>query len=459
MEPQPSVVQKQTAFVDLNLFSLTWPIFLELFLFMLMGSADTFMLSAVSDNAVSGVGVANQYIFISLIVLEVIGNGAAIVIAQYIGSRQQVEAAKIAAISVTLNLLVGVMFSGAFVLFGKALLQAVHISGEILDDAETYIYIVGGGVFLQALINILSSIMRSYGYTRETMLLSLGMNLIHVLGNYVLIFGHFGFPQLGVAGAAYSTVASRGIALIAFFWLFYRLMEVRIRLRDYWTIHREYVRKILRIGIPSAFEQVTYHACQTVFVFYATFLGATALASRQYAMNLSMYIFLFSAAIGMGMAIITGRLVGAGRKEEAYHRVWGSLKWGLLLTVIIDILIIVFREPLIRLFTKDPEILRITSQVILLSIFLETGRTFNLVLINSLRAAGDAKFPVYMGLLSMIGLSLPLGYVLAFPLHLGLAGIWLAIAADEWTRGIIMFFRWRSRVWEGKSLVEPIQQS
>jgi putative MATE family efflux protein len=453
--PISATQEKQPASNEFNLFLLTWPIFLELLLFMLMGSADTLMLSAVSDNAVSGVGVANQYLFLAILILEMVGNGASIVVAQYLGARRLDDAAKLSATAVSLNLLIGVTMSVSFVLFGSKLLQTVHVQGEIFQYARIYVTIVGGGLFLQAIINMLSSIIRTYGHTRESMLVSFGMNLIHVFGNYVLIFGHLGFPEMGVAGAALSTVISRGIALVVFFWLFYRLMEVRIPVRDYFVISSEHVRNILKIGFPSAFEQVTYHACQSVFLYYVTYLGATALASRQYVMNVSMYVYLFSAAIGMGTAIITGRLVGADRKEEAYSRVWRSLKWGVFFTILIDLVVIVFREPLIGLFTQDPEIIRLSGQVILLSFFLETGRTFNIVLINSLRAAGDAKFPVYMGLISMVGISLPLGYLLAFHWNLGLAGIWLAIAVDEWTRGMIMFFRWRSRAWERKSLVAP----
>ncbi|MEJ8545068.1 MATE family efflux transporter [Brevibacillus borstelensis] len=447
--------KQTTTTKDFNLFLLTWPIFLELFLFMLMGSADTFMLSAVSDNAVSAVGAANQYIFIAILIMEVIGNGASIVIAQYIGSKKLEDAAKISAIAVTLNLMIGVVISACFILFGKTLLQSVNLQGDILHYAQTYITIVGGGLFLQAVINTLASIIRTYGYTKESMLVSLGMNVIHVAGNYLLIFGHLGFPQLGVEGAAISTVASRLISLFIFFWLLYRLIEVRIAVRDYFSFSVEYIKKILRIGIPSAFEQVTYNTCQTVFLYYATILGAVEMASRQYVMNISTFIYLFSLAIGMGTAIVTGRMVGAGRTEEAYRRVWKSLRWGLFLTIAVNIVVILFREPIIELFTEDREIIALATQILLLSILLESGRTFNLILINSLRAAGDAKFPVYMGLLSMVCMSLPLGYFLAFSLDLGLAGIWLAIAADEWTRGILMFFRWRSRAWEHKSLVHP----
>jgi Na+-driven multidrug efflux pump len=194
--------------------------------------------------------------------------------------------------------------------------------------------------------------------------------------------------------------------------------------------------------------------CQLVFVFYVTYLGSEAMASRQYANNISTFIYLFSIAIGMGTAIIVGRLVGANRKEEAYHRVWNSVKWAMGATLIMDVIIILMREPLIGMFTSNPEVIRMASQVILLSFLLETGRTCNIVIINSLRASGDAKFPVYMGLISMVCMSLPLGYLFVFKMDLGLAGIWLAIAADEWVRAVIMYFRWKSRAWQKHSLVQ-----
>lgn len=129
---------------ELNLFRLTWPIFLELFLFMLMGSVDTFMLSSVSDNAVSGVGASNQIISIAILVLEVIGNGAAIVVAQYIGSKKLVEAAQVTGTAITLNLMVGLLLSVIFLVFGTHMLQWLNVQGDILTYAESYMSIVGG---------------------------------------------------------------------------------------------------------------------------------------------------------------------------------------------------------------------------------------------------------------------------------------------------------------------------
>ena len=439
----------------LSLFSLTWPIFLEVFLFMLMGIVDTFMLSALSDDAVSGVGAANQYIHIAILVLEVVGTGAAIVVSQYLGSKRYIEASKISATAVTLNLAVGLLMSAGYFIFARSMMAAMNLQGDVLAYAEQYLSIVGGAIFLQALINSLAAIIRVHGWTKQTMYVSLGMNIIHVIGNYVLIFGKFGFPELGVQGAAISSIVSRFIALLVFFWLFYQVVEYRIKLNYYFKLSKEYIGKILHIGIPAAFEQVMYQACQIVFLYYATYLGAEALAARQYAMNISMFTFLFAIAIGMGTAIIVGRLVGANEQDEAYTRLWKSLKFALIFTLSTVFLVIVFRNQLIGLFTDNPEVIKIATSVLVLSIFLETGRTMNIVIINSLRAAGDARFPVIIGVFSMVAMSLPLGYFLVFTLDMGLPGIWLAIAADEWIRGIIMYFRWKSRKWEKYVLVGP----
>ncbi len=230
----------------LNLFFLTWPIFLEVFLFMLMGIADTFMLSALSDDAVSGVGATNQYLHIAILVLEVIGNGVAIVVSQYLGSKRYMEASKISALAVTLNLVVGLVISAGFLLFAKHMMAAMNLQGDVLIYAQNYLSIVGGAIFLQAIINSLVAIIRVHGFTKQAMFISFGMNILHIAGNYMLIFGKFGMPELGVQGAAISSAFSRLIALIVFFWLLYRVMEYRVKLTYYFTLSKEYVGKNLK---------------------------------------------------------------------------------------------------------------------------------------------------------------------------------------------------------------------
>lgn len=444
---------------EFNLFKLTWPIFLEVFLFMLMGIVDTLMLSEISDNAVSGVGASNQFLHIAILILEVIGNGASIVVAQYLGSRKLLEASRISALAVSLNLIVGLIISILFVLMGEHLLIKLNLQGEVLEHAKSYLVIVGGAIFLQAIINSLAAIIRVHGYTKQAMLVSLGMNIIHIILNYILIFGHLGMPALGTQGAAISSVLSRVIAVVVFFILLYRVMEVRIRMKDYFNLSKAFIFKILKIGVPSALEQVMYQTCQIVFLFYATYLGEASMAARTYANNISMFIYMFAFAVGIGTSIIVGRLVGAGKPDQAYTRVWQSVRSATIVSLVMIGVVMLFREPLMTIFTDDVDIIKIGASVLLLSIILESGRTINIIIVNSLRASGDASFPLFVGIFTMVLMSLPLGYFLVFKLEMGLAGIWLAIAADEWARAFIMSYRWKSRDWEKHALVRPSQST
>ena len=160
-----------------------------------------------------------------------------------------------------------------------------------------------------------------------------------------------------------------------------------------------------------------------------------------------MFLLLFGVAIGQGTQILIGYLVGAGKQEKAYARCLKSLRSAMIVSTVMAIIFSVFSRELLGIFTKSPEIISLGSTLILLTIILEPGRSFNLVVINALRAAGDVKFPVYMGILSMWGVAVPIAYLLTIHFNMGLSGIWIAFIVDEWLRGILMLWRWRSRVW------------
>lgn len=420
---------------------------------MLMGLADTFMLSAVSDNAVAGVGTANQYIQIAILILGVVGTGASIIVAQYIGAQKLIDATKIAALSVSLNFVIGLVISGFFLLFSDKIMSMMNLKGAVLQFAQSYLAIVGGFLFLQAIITTIAAIVRVQGWTKQAMFVSFGMNVLHLALNYVLIFGKFSFPEMGVEGAALSSVISRAAAALVFVWLLSKALTVKIKFKNFITWSTDYVRKILRIGIPSALEQILYQTSQIVLLYYVTYVGAEALTARQYAMNNSMFIYLFALAIGTGTAILVGRYVGAGEKQLAYNQVWTSVKAALAVSLFMIIIVTLFRTQLMNVFTDNEEIIKIGTSVLALSILLETGRTINITIINALRASGDARFPVKIGFISMICIGLSVGYVLVFLLGLGLVGVWLAIALDEWIRAILVLIRWKSRKWERYAIV------
>ncbi|MBR0639963.1 MATE family efflux transporter [Bacillus safensis] len=430
-----------------SLFALTWPIFIEISLYMLMGSADTLMLSQYSDNSVAAVGVSNQLLNLLIVMFSFITTGTTIVIAQLLGADRKQEATQVAYVSLGTNFLISFVISLLMFMLAVPILHMMGLSSELMPDAAVFLQIVGLLSFIQALIMTYSAILKSYGYTRDTMYVTIGMNLLNVAGNYLVIFGPFGFPVLGVMGVAFSTSLARLIGLMAMILIVRRRIGLRFSLKSMFHIQRTHLKRLLKIGIPSAGEQLSYNGSQMIITLLITFMGTQALAAKVYTQNLMMFIMLFGAAISQGTQILIGRHIGAKEFDAAYRRCMKSLYWAIAISLLSSTALSLSSTHLLTFFTSNHEIIQIAATLLLLTIILEPGRSFNMVIINSLRAAGDAKFPVYMAMISMWGIGLPIAYLLGIQLEMGLIGVWISFIVDEWVRGIFMYRRWRSRVW------------
>lgn len=372
-------------------FSITWPIFVEMLFHILMGNVDTFMLSDVSDQAVGAVGVTRQLIEFSVILFNLLGLGVGVVVAHYVGANNYVGASKIAASSVTLNFLFGISISLLLVFNRDVFLSFYQLAPDLENYAEIYLIIVGGSLVLEAVMLTIGPVIRSHGFTRDTMYIGIGMNVVNIIGNALLIYGLFGFPQMGVAGVAIATAASRLIGFIWSFYLLYKRMETPIHLIDYAQIKWQEIWTILRIGIPAALEWLSFHLSQMVATRIVTFMGATALATHIYATNIVYFFMLFGMAIGEGTEIIVAQMIGANQKEKAYRQLIRSVKWALGITLAAIVTVSFFRDQILSIFTDDPGIISVGAAILLFCIVLEPGRVFNHVVINSLRAAGDVQ--------------------------------------------------------------------
>ncbi|KZM54793.1 MATE family efflux transporter [Geobacillus stearothermophilus] len=435
-----------------SLFSLTWPIFIETLLYMVMGNADTLMLSQYSDHAVAAVGVANQIIALTIVLFNFVALATAVLVAQYLGARREQEAIDVSRVSLAANLLFGLLLSAVLAAFSRPILRLMGLPAELFDEGSSYLAIVGGFLFVQALMMTVGAILKSYGFTRDTMYVTIGMNVLNVIGNYFLIFGSFALPPLGAEGAAISTAASRLAGFVVLVALLRKRTGIALAPRAFCALPFRHFRSLLKIGVPSAGEHLSYNTAQMVITYLITWLGAEALTVRVYTQNIMMFVFLFGIAVSQGTQILVGHFVGAGRYEEAYDRCLKSLYSAIAISVLLAAASYWFAEPLLSLFTDDRSMIDLGRKLLLLTIILEPGRSFNLVIISSLRAAGDVQFPVYMGILSMWGVGVTVAYVFGIALGFGLVGIWLSFIADEWLRGLLMLRRWRSRVWMKKTV-------
>ena len=191
--------------------ALFWPTFIELLFFMLMGTVDTLMLSNYSDYAVGSVGNSNTLIMMFAVLLLVVANGVAVLVSQYLGAKKSDVAHRVIGSGLIINLFVGFILASTLVLSADLLLNLVNTKVELFADSKTYLQVIAMSLFFVAISNVITASLRSYGFAKYITFVVMGANLLNILGNYVLINGHWGFPRLGVYGAALSTPGVIGL--------------------------------------------------------------------------------------------------------------------------------------------------------------------------------------------------------------------------------------------------------
>lgn len=438
----------------ITLFSLAWPIFIETALFMTLGFVDVFVLSRYNDLAASAVNTANQAISICTLVFTVLSTASAVLISQNLGAGKRQEASRIAALSITFNLLIGIVISLALLIFSKPILAFIGAQGEVLQFADEYMKIVGGFLFTQGLLNTLSAIIRNHGYTKPPMYVTVVMNIINTVLDVIFVLGLLGAPQLGVKGAAIATSLSRVVGVIALAIVVFTLVEKPSIFKLLKPFPFKDMWQLLKIGVPSAFESFNYNISQIVVTsIVLNCLSDTELITKTYISNISMFFYIFSVSIGQASQIMTGHLCGAKKYDEAYKSGLKAFRCAFIIAMCLEIVGIIFRYNLIGLFTDNQAVIEMGANLIILTIFVEMGRTTNLTIINALRGAGDVFFPTGVAIFSMWIVSTLGSYLLAVPLGLGLNGLWIAFAADECLRGILMLWRWKKGKWRSKVLV------
>lgn len=436
------------------LFKLAWPIFLEQFLIMLVGFVNVFILSKYDSVAAAGVEATNQIVWNFLLVFAIISMGTSVLVAQNFGARRQEAIDKIAAVSLLMNASLGIVVSLTLLTCGKSILIRLGIADNLLNYAHTYMQIVGGFIFFDALLSSADAILKGYGRTRQCLAITAFMNVLNLIGSVLLGLGAAGFPALGVQGVAIAAVCSKGVAVAAaLLYLFANMLKIDI-LRHLLAFPVRELKQLLTIGFPAAMENMSYNLSQTILMMIIiVHLGADAYITRTYAWSVIKMAFLFSLAIGQANIIMIGQLVGARNFAEAEKAGMQNFKIAFGAAWVIGGLLFLFRYQLMEIFTHEPGIIALGTVVFMIDAFLEPGRTFNIVFIYGLRGAGDVLFPVFMAIVSMWSITIGLGYYLAVVLGYGLPGLWMVMLIDEWFRGLAMLWRWRSGVWKSKAMV------
>ena len=308
------------------LLKLTWPVFVELILQMLVGNMDQFMVGQYSQLSVGAIGNANQILNVLIITFSVISTAAMILISQYLGANDRQKVHQLYTLSFVVNTVLSLVIGAVLLLCSGPIFQLMRVPAELMKESQQYISIIGGCLFLQAMQLTLSSFFRSHAMMKESMIVSVVINIVNVGGNLVLINGRFGLPALGVVGAAISSNLSRIAGLAIMFWIFYKKLGARFSLRYLRPFPKNMLRQLLHIGLPSGGESLSYNMTQIFIMTFVNLFGSVSINTKVYASMFAMCSYLFSSAIGQASQVIVGYLVGAGDLKSTNRQVWYTCK-------------------------------------------------------------------------------------------------------------------------------------
>jgi len=430
---------------EYGLFTLAWPIFIEVFLQTLLGTVDTIMVSRISDDAVAVVGLSSQLFGALTTLFATISGAAGILIAQYLGANRREDARTTAIMSVTVSAAIGLAIG--LVLYTQAVPLAgmLRVSGELLPLWDVYVSYFGGGMILAAIGAALSTAIRNTGNTKAPMYIGIAMNVIHIGMNYVLIFGLFGFPEWGLFGVAVSGNISRALAVLLLFYVFLYSFDRKIGWRDLLVFKSKLFKEILRIGWPLGVNMSGWVFSQLAIYAFIAVLGAKELAAKTYMNTMESFCFMLGYAIALAVQIQIAHLYGAVRTKEAYRGAYRALRIGLALVTVNAVLLLVLGKLFLGLFTDDPEILAMGTSLLALNLLLQPGKMLNMTLNNALNAVGDTRYTMVTGLSSLAIVATAGSYWLGIQIGWGLVGIYCCMIADEYVRGLIVLRRWRGQ--------------
>ena len=424
--------------MNLSLKKLTIPIFLDMFLHFVTLIINTYMVTKVSVHLVGAMGAGNQIMDLFMTIFSFLSVGCSVVVAQALGAKNINLAKRVIHASITFNTIIGLGSAVFIYFFGFEILELLNVPEQLRAQSFGYLHMLGIALAFDGIGMVLAALL---------------MNVITLCGNAIALFGWLGLPNYGLYGVAVSTVVGRLVGVIVLFLILTRYAKVNIFFKRLFSLPFAILRKILSVGLPSAGENLLWMAQYMVAFGFVASMGEASLNVQTIYFQITLLILLCGASISVANEVIVGHLVGAMRFDEAYSRTFRALRIGFIASLTVVLVAYFGKFEIMERLNLTEELKAVMLPLFTLSIALETGRTFNIVIVNALRASGDAKFPLMTGAVFMWGVSLPLGYYLGIVQGMGIIGVWIGFTADEWLRGLVNTWRWRSRKWQSKRLV------
>jgi len=427
-----------------TLAQLSFPLFLHSLLVFAATLFDTMIISAYSANAAAAVAMARQILVIAFEVSGMIGIGAVILISHSLGRDDEDRARHVAGVAIAANTLFGLAIGLVLAVAGPVVLWLLDPPEDVAGSARLYLFVVAGAMMFNGFAMASMASLRAFG--QSTTILSIGsvLSVVYVVAEYLLILGAGPLPALGVLGAAAGAYLLRLLRAVSLGAAVLRAQKLRLTLRgltDEWSL----VRQMMTLSFPSVSDYIAHGFYQLFLLSFVTGFGVIGVLSRTYVMIAMAFLILVITAISQGNEVLLGYRRGEGRPELAYGQALRSSRIAALAASAIALVLWLLADPFIGLFTDDPQIRALSSNLLFLTIFVQPGIAFNTILFQSLRAVGDVRWPVLVSQSLTWGLGLPLAWFASMEWGFGVEGVWYALIIEETLKAIYMVHRWTTR--------------
>lgn len=455
MQTWKSIVKENKGYVGRAL-QVAWPAVLESFFVALVAMVDSLMVSGIGAYAVAAVSLTTQPKFICLAIFLSTNIAVSALVARRKGQQDRESANRILLTAILFSLIGIIIISSLAFILSDNIIHWVGSEPDTHDSAVAYYKIIMAGLVFHVISLVINAAQRGSGNTKLAMRTNLVSNLVNVIFNYLLIGGKFGFPQLGIKGAAIATVLGTAVACgMSVISLFHKdsFVSVPFVLQNKLKPTGRAFKDISSFASTVLVEQLMLRIGFLLTATFAANLGTEAMAAHQVGLNASHLSFAFGDGLQVAAVTLIGQSLGAQKPETAkkYGRICQTI--GLGISIGLSVLFLTCGRLFYQLyFPDDPQIVDIGVMIMRFMVLLVLCQVSQVVFSGSLRGAGDIKFTTVTSMFSVAIIRPIVCYVAAYPLGFGVAGIWLGMLTDQFTRFVLTAYRFRSGKWMHKKI-------
>ena len=433
-----------------EVFQMAWPAVCESFFIALAGMVDSLMVSSMGASAVAAVGLTAQPKFMGLALFFAMNVSVSALVARRRGEQKRDSANQILAAAIVFVILAAIVVSAVCVVWANQIISFCGSAEDTHAPAVIYYRIIMGGMIFNVLSMVINAAQRGSGNTVIAMRTNIVSNLVNIVGNYLLIQGHLGFPSLGIVGAALATVLGTVVACIMSFVSLMNkdgFVSIPYLVKNKIRPSMEPVSSIVNLGTSVFIEQVLMRVGFMSTAMMAAKMGTNALAAHQVGMNILSLTFSFGDGMQVAAVALIGRSLGEKKPQLAWQYGKTCQMIGLCISCILAVIYFFGGESLYHLFFEEQEIVDIGVEIIRMIIIIVLFQVSQVIYMGCLRGAGDTTYTAIASTISVTVIRTGVSYLCGFVLGMGMVGIWMGVLGDQMARFFAAGLRFRQGKW------------